>query len=219
MSLPKIVLLALLICSQFTLKAQISSDKIITENAIKSFSIDSIKDFYKKFGSLQNIETGFDAAIKMSGNKQDSSVIEKGVNLQAVLAKVFSHQVENNNLDLDNHRVITLLERFQKEKYYIPHPKIHPFIKLMTYCCQKEYKYVHKTLITKVYYRVLLVFLSICLFIFILTFSTKWHWKYKLHYRRFFYFTFLFVIMVLVFFYITCEENINDYSFYGMQFI
>lgn len=219
MKLPRTYILIVLICSTFAVIAQTSTNNIITEQTLKSISVDSAHTLFKKYGTVQNIETGFEVAMKLSQNKQDSAAIEKGVNLVAVLATVFAQKVEKDSLDLNDDKVVALLQRFEDEKYYIQRPKIHPFIKLMTYSCQKEYAYVHKTLLTTLYYKLLLVFLFIYIFIFMLTFSSKWNWRYKTHLRRFSYLAFLLVILVFVFFSITCKNNIRDHSFYGVQII
>ncbi|WP_178987868.1 hypothetical protein [Winogradskyella schleiferi] len=186
------------------------------ENTLKTVSVDSLSYVFKNY-NIEDYANAVAIAVKMSNDQNNIKIKEKGVNLMATLARNFTKLVTSKYVDLDDERVVRLLERFEIEKYYIEKPKVSRFIKLMNYLCKGDYTYVHHKLIGTRAYNILWVFVFLYFSIFLFSYSNKCDWKHEKKFRKFTLFSIALLIILFILFKSTCHGNIKDYSFYGIS--
>ena len=197
--------------SQITIKNNAIADDL------QSTNFDSIEKYILRNYQTEDYSLAFDIAVSMSKNTISNETQIRGVNLLAVLAKNFSKLVENKKISLDNEEVNGLLLRFEREKYFIEKPKTSRFIKTMNYLCKGEYTYLHSRLLNIWAYKLVLICIAIYVVIFLLSYSSKLNFKYNRQFKRFTIFSIAALLLVFILFKKTCQNNIEDYSFYSIS--
>ncbi|WP_296381287.1 hypothetical protein [Winogradskyella sp.] len=218
MRLKRILLFKIVLLINFSnIFAQELIDNSSIEKMFNVMSLDSLEIIITKDYGINELNSGFNIAVKMSKLESDSLMHQKGVNLLAVLAKVFTRKIQSKDIDFDHPKTKELQLRFENEKYFIEQPKVSRFIKLANYLCNGEYAYVHKRLIITKIYKVFLTCIIIYIIVFLLSFYNKFRWKYNNRFKRFTYVFIVIFILLFIVFKLTCHSYVKAYSFYGIS--
>jgi hypothetical protein len=187
-----------------------------SETFFNSTSLDSIERFISKAYTLKQYNKAFDIAVNMASHNKNIETKKKGVNLLALLAKNLANQIEIKAFDIVSEETKILISRFEQEKYFIQLPKVSRFIKTMNYFCNGEYRYVHQKLKSIIVYKIFVFFLFIYFVLFFVCFFKNFNWKFKQLYKRLTIYLLIVFLMIFIIFNLTCQNNIKDYSFYGI---
>ncbi|MDG5491387.1 hypothetical protein [Psychroserpens sp. SPM9] len=167
--------------------------------------------------TVKQFSQGYDVAIVMINDTLNINNQIKGTNLLAALARELSYKIKNRIINLDDTSVELLVKKFESQDYYINRPVVSQFIKLMNYTCQGDYRHIlDRFLSSRLRYPVL-VFMGIYILLFVLNSFGKLKWRFKSHFNKCTYVLLITGLLVLMIFKLTCEGQIEDYSFYGFS--
>lgn len=157
-------------------------------------------------------------ALKARTDITDEAYSLKGEILLMKLADDIGANIKVKKLNPLENDVAALLEIYEAEQLYIYQPKIHDFIKLMHYSCVGMYGHILNRFYDSVFFYPV-IFLLVLLFISILSVNFYFkNRKFKLLYNRILIVLVILGLIMTLSFKATCDECIQDDSFYGITF-
>lgn len=187
----------------------------LSKETIINFSSNDINELNFESYTIDDFSETFDVAVALINDKTHPDYPINGTNVLAALAKEFHLKVKHKQFDLDAANTELLLKKFETQAYYISRPTPGQFLKLMKYSCQGDYSHIYDRFHKSSFYVPILSALVIYLLMLIVCIFKKKN-KRCARFIRLSVIGFVLVCTVAVVFKMSCEENIQDYSFYGI---
>lgn len=157
-------------------------------------------------------------AKKAKNTVENKEFSNKGDLLLFKLSDVIGEKIKSGELNPLDKKVTRLLEVYEAEKFHIYQPKIHDFIKLMHYSCVGMYGHILNRFYDSVFFYPV-ISLLVLFFTSVLTVNFYFkNRKFRLLYNRILIVLVILGLIMTLSFKATCDECIQDDSFYGITF-
>lgn len=193
------------------------SQELLDKNIITNYTPEDINQLNFKSYTVNDFSKGFDVALELTRDDSNIQNQIKGTNVLGALAKELLLKVKYKSFDLDAENTRLLLAKFEEEGYHISRPTPTLFMKLMNYSCQGDYSHIYERFKTSKFFTYAVGAIALYVLVLLLNVSGKFKWRFRLLFNRLSAIGLITICMMIIIFKLTCESNIQDYSFYGIS--
>ena len=166
--------------------------------------------------TIDDYSKAFDNALQMKTDSLNTTNAMKGSVVLSILAKQINHDIVNNTLDSNASQTKDLLIKFRKENYYVYQPEVSIIIKFFGYVCMGEYNHIYNIVTTNNKTLPFAILGIVFLCVVILHLFGKIKWKYKRLTNKVIIIAIIVFVIMSIGFKLTCDCNVDEYSFYGI---
>lgn len=202
------------ICVVFIVQ-QNFSQVILNKDTIVKLSSDEINQLNFESYTVEDFSRAYDVVLELINDNDNIDNRIKGTNVLGALAKELYVKVKNKGFDLDASETEILLKKFESQSYYIDRPTPSQFLKLMKYSCQGDYSHIYERFRTSSFFKPTMAILT-TYFLFLLYCIFNRKRKKQAVFIKLSALAFALCLIVFIVFKLSCESNVQDYSFYGI---
>lgn len=192
------------------------SQSALSKEDIINFSSEDIDRLNFEAFTIADFSKTFDVAEALINDSTNTDYRIKGTNVLAALAKELHLKIKHKQFDLDAADTEMILRKFETQSYYISRPTPGQFLKLMKYTCQGDYTHIYDRFQKSPFFEPSISALVIYAFVLIFCIVKRKHGLCLRFVKLSVIGLILFVSLVVIFKF-TCDNNIKDYSFYGIS--
>ncbi len=188
-----------------------------TLDNVEKLSMEQVEKLPLDEASVKEMDNLFQIATRLLDDSLKTQK-HKGELLLAVMADNIGKRIDNNSINPKKEEVRSLLKKFESQQYFIYQPKINDFIKLMHYLCQGKYAYIYSRFSVSGFFIPSIVIGSIALMFLIANFLGIIKWRYRKKVNKLVLVGLALLVIIIIIFKFTCDECVQEYSFYGIPF-
>ncbi|SDG61107.1 hypothetical protein [Winogradskyella thalassocola] len=211
----KIWLAKLLVVFQLCLFGQENDSNI--EKTIDYSDLTEITNIDFSGYTIKEYSIAFDNALHMKNDSLNTINVMKGSVVLSVLAKQVNNEITSHTIDSNASETKDLLAKFRTQNYYVYQPEVSIIIKFFGYMCMGEYSHIYNIMTTNTKTLPIVIFLVLFLCVMMLHLFGKIKWRFKRITNKVIIISLIIFVIMSIGFKLTCDCNVGEYSFYGIE--